>query len=98
MKTRKTMSERALVANKANGGKTKGPKNTDHTKYNAVTYNLLAKNLRFQSDSEKLSFDDLMKELVLEHRPCGSTESFRFSSCPIACCKWARSSVWNPQT
>lgn len=75
MAIKKTMSQRAILANRNNGRKSRGPNNTRNTRYNAITHGILAKNLRFNSEDEKKAFDALISELVLDHRPCGPTES-----------------------
>ena len=74
MKIRKRMSDKALLANRNNGKQGQGPENTDRTRYNAITHGLLARNLKFESEADKKSFDASMGELARYHRPVGPTE------------------------
>ena len=74
MTIKKTMSERALLANRTNGRKSKGPNNTDRSRYNAITHGLLAKNLTFESEADKNSFDASTQDLADYHCPVGPTE------------------------
>jgi hypothetical protein len=68
----KTVTEPVLLANRENGGKSPGPRNTKNTRYNATTHSLLAKQIRFRDESEEKEFRKLVAEL--SRNPVGPTE------------------------
>ena len=74
MPIHKTMSERALLANRNNGKKSKGPNNADRTRSNATTHGLLTRDLKFDTEADKNSFDASVQELAAYHRSVGPTE------------------------
>jgi len=71
MKPKKTVTDKVLMANRANAQKSSGPRNTDAVKHNAHKHGLLSKNLHFESDEEKEAFQQLLKELEEEQKPAG---------------------------
>ena len=81
---KKTVTEPVLLANRQNGGKGSGPRNTKYTRYNATTHSLLAKNLSFRDESEKKEFQKSYVELSLHHNPVGPTERILVEEIAIA--------------
>jgi hypothetical protein len=86
MKIKKTMSERALLANRSNGKRGAGPENTDRTRFNAISLGLFAKKVQFESENEKQAFDALELEAGLYYRPTGPAETALVSEVTI--CLW----------
>jgi hypothetical protein len=71
MKIKKTLTSKAIAANRANSRKSCGPKNTDAIKHNAVKHGLLAKSLLFESEEERHLFEGFVEELANEENACG---------------------------
>lgn len=86
MKTKKTMTEKVIAANRANAQKTTGPQNTSAVSQNALKHGLLAKHLLFRNEEEKMEFGKLLEELENEHQPAGRTERVLIEE--IAVCVW----------
>ena len=57
MKTKKTMTEKVIAANRANAQKTTGPQNTSAVSQNALKHGLLAKHVLFRNEEEKVEFN-----------------------------------------
>ncbi len=89
MKIKKTVTERVVRANRANGGKGNGPRNTRYKSRNAVTRGLLARQIEFRDEADKKMFDALVTALTREHQPVGPTEATLISEMAI--------SVWRLQ-
>jgi hypothetical protein len=89
---KKTVTERVLLANQQNGGKSPGPRNTKNTRYNATTHSLLAKNISFRDESEKKGFQKSYVELSLHHNPVGPTERMLVEEMAIA--QWRLQNVY----
>ncbi len=81
--TKKTITERVLAANRQNGKKSRGPRSTAGTRYNAVTHSLLAKKILFRDESEQTEFAKLAVELSRHHDPIGPTEQALVSEMAI---------------
>ena len=92
MTLKKTMTEKALAANRANGSGSPGPRNTTFTKINAVKHGILTRQLHFRSDEEKVMFNELHDELVLHYAPVGPTERELVSE--VGLCFWRLSEVY----
>src|SRR5207302_2720231 len=85
-KTNKTMSPKAIAANRVNAQKTRGPKNMTCTSQNARKHGLLAKRLPLQTEEEKEEFYLLVHELKGDLRPSGPMEQAPVEE--IAVCLW----------
>ncbi len=86
MKIKKTITEKVMAANRANGRKTAGPHDTNSTRENALKHGLLAKNLIFRDEEESNEFDRLLHELEFEYAPAGPTERTLVEE--VANCIW----------
>ncbi len=86
MKTKKTVTEKVMAANRANAQKTTGPRNTNAVSQNALKHGLLAKHLLFQNEEEKTEFNMLLEELDDEYQPAGRTERALVEE--VAICLW----------
>jgi hypothetical protein len=80
----KTVTEPVLLANRENGGKSPGPRNTKNTRYNATTHSLLAEQIRFRDESEEKKFRKLVAELSRDLNPVGLTEQNLVTEIAIA--------------
>ena len=89
---KKTVTDRVLLANRQNGGKGSGPRNTKYTRHNATTHSLLAKNISFRDESEKKEFQKSYVELSLHHNPVGPTERALVEEMAIA--QWRLQTVY----
>lgn len=85
MKIRKTISDKVLAANRANGQKTSGPKNCESSKMNAVTHGLLSKRLLLNEEQAE-EFAVLHSNLTLEYQP--ETETERIMVDDLATIRW----------
>jgi hypothetical protein len=66
MKIRKTVTEKAIVANRENGKKGTGPKTRrgkDVASQNATKHGILARNFHFKDDHERADYDTLIFDL-----------------------------------
>jgi hypothetical protein len=86
VKIHKTVTEKVIAANRANGQKNAGPRDTSAVRHNAVKHGLLAKHLVFQSEEEKIEFDALLNDLEDEYKPAVRTEFALVEE--IAVCLW----------
>src|SRR5579862_4257839 len=74
MKAKKTMSQKALNANRNNGQLGRGPvskRGKNIIKYNALKHGLLANGIVVQSEKERAMFDEFMDELEQQIKPKG---------------------------
>jgi hypothetical protein len=85
MRIKKTVSEKVLSANRANGQKTSGPKNCESSKLNAVKHGLLAKRLLLNEEQAE-EFAVLHANLTLEYQP--ETETERIMVDDLATLRW----------
>lgn len=74
MTIHKKMTDKALEANRINGGKGNGPTDPSHSSQNARKLGLLSNKVVFQNDQERQEFDGLLSDLLEEYRPAGRTE------------------------
>jgi hypothetical protein len=84
MKIKKTVTERVLVANLANSGRSTGPDDTKDTRYNATKHTFLEKKIAFADDAEKKEVEALLSQLVRHHDPSGPTERSLVSEMAIS--------------
>jgi hypothetical protein len=82
MKIKRTITDRVLAANRANGKHNPGRRNPQNT--SAVTHGLLANKLVFRSDDERRSYNTLVAELTDHHQPLGPTEGVLVSEMAIS--------------
>lgn len=85
-KIKKTMSEKALAANRANAQKSTGPKNCGTVSQNARKHGLLADKIVFESDEEKENFGELVREVRQDRQPVGVIEDALVEE--VAVCLW----------
>jgi hypothetical protein len=74
MKISKTMTEKAVTADREGAKKSTGPTDTTHTKHNAVVHGLLAKHLKFDDPGDETRFASLTQDLEMDYRPVGTIE------------------------
>jgi hypothetical protein len=86
MKTKKTMTENALAANRENAQKSTGPLSTEDVSQNARKHGLLAKKLVFETDTDKYDFEQLLAGLEEDRQPVGSMERALVEE--VATCLW----------
>ena len=94
MRIKKNMTERALLANRANGKKNPGPRNTDLTRWNAVTHGLLSRKIIFANEDDKRAYDAVVEELYLHCDPQGPIEAAQVSLMAIALLKLSELYGW----
>ena len=68
MKIKKMVSEKVLAANRANAKMSTGPKNMAMVTHNAFKHGLLSKRLRFESEEERMLFQNLLEALKKEQK------------------------------
>jgi hypothetical protein len=86
VKIKKSVTEKVVAANQANGRKGTGPQNTQTVKLNALKHSLLAKHLVFRDEQEETEFNNLLAELQDEYRKDGPTDRVLVEE--IAICLW----------
>jgi hypothetical protein len=86
MKIKKTITPKVMAANRANGRKAGGPRDTGTSRQNAVKHGLLAKNLIFRDEEERNEFNRLLRDLEYEYCPAGPTECALVAE--VANCIW----------
>jgi hypothetical protein len=86
VKIKKSVTEKVIAANQANGRKGTGPQNTETVKLNALKHSALAKHLVFRDEQEETEFSNLLAELEDEYRPDGQTKRALVEE--IAICLW----------
>lgn len=74
MKTKKSVTDRVIAANRNNSRKSPGPKNTGAVSQNARTHGVFAKHLTFHNPEEQLEFECLRDDFSHEYQPLGATE------------------------
>jgi hypothetical protein len=96
-------SDKKVAANRINGKKSHGPKNTSSTRFNALKHGLLALGLTERDDEEE--YHTLFEQMVREWNPVGVVETYFVQSAVIDMmrCRGARrfqaeyiTSVLNP--
>jgi hypothetical protein len=65
----KPTSDRKIAANRVNGAKGKGPKDTRSTRFNAVKHGLLAQGVTELDNAE--GYRELLRNLTKERKPVG---------------------------
>ena len=95
MKSKKTMTDKALIANRANPQKSTGPRNMAVVAQNARKHGLLAKNLRFESDADRNAFQELYKEMGEEQKPAGPMERILLEEAAVCIWKLRMTNGWD---
>jgi hypothetical protein len=71
-------SEKQIAANRNNGPKSTGPKNTDSTRFNAVKHGLLAVGVTELDDAA--GYQNILDGLMKDYEPVGTLEKFFIES------------------
>ncbi len=74
MKGKKTMTDKALEANRINGPKSNGPDHPCAGNQHARKHGLQSKHLVFETEEERQEYDALLNDLMDEYQPEGRTE------------------------
>ena len=74
LKLKKTMTVKALAANRANARKSTGPRRTEAVSQNARKHGLLSKKFIFESEEEKHEFEQLLEDVQQHEDPVGPIE------------------------
>src|ERR1700674_597518 len=74
MKIEKTMTDKAIEANKNNSKKSNGLIHPRTTNQHARKHGLLSKHIVFQTEEAQQEFDALLNDLLDEYQPVGRTE------------------------
>jgi hypothetical protein len=86
MKTKKTVTEKVLAANRANARKSTGPRDASAVSQNARKHGLLARSLRFETQDEREEFQALLLELETDQQPGERAERVLIEE--LATCIW----------
>lgn len=86
MKIKKTMTDRAISANRENAQKSTGPRRTGVVSQNAVVHGLLSKRLKFESEEDRSEFARLLHELEEDRQPVGPVERMLVEEAAV--CIW----------
>jgi hypothetical protein len=81
-------SEKQINANRANGGKSKGPLDTSSTRYNATKHGLLAKGITELDDPA--ARNRILTDLISKKNPVGETEMVLVESAALDLVRWTR--------
>ncbi len=95
MKHKKPVTNKVLLANRANAQKSTGPRNTDAVKQNARKHGLLSTNLHFKNEEEKEAFQELVKELEDEQKSAGPLERVLVEDAAISIWKLRTTNGWD---
>jgi hypothetical protein len=95
MKTKKTVTQKVLLANRANARKSTGPRNTAAVTQNARKHGLLSKNLQFKNDEDAEAFRELLEELDDEQKPAGPMERTLLEDAAISIWKLRATTGWD---
>ena len=98
-------SDKKIAANRINGRKSHGPKNTTTTRTNASKHGLLAAGITELDDAD--GYRATLRDLIKEANPVGTIEMFLVNSAALEMVRWRRAarleaeyitSVLNPPT
>ena len=90
----KTMTEKALAANRANAQKSTGPHDSSTTRQNASKHGLLSRSIKFKSEEEKQQFLELLAELNEDHKPVGTIERTLVEEIAMSVFKLEHANAW----
>ena len=74
MRSKKTVTQEVIAANRRNSKNSTGPKDTSAVRDNARKHGVLAKHLKFESAEAEADFEELRADLAHEYQPLGATE------------------------
>jgi len=77
MRVKKTITEAVLHANRENGKKSPGPKDTSQTKNSAKKHGFLSGRIQFADENQQKEFADVLAELEEDCRPTGPREQMQ---------------------
>jgi hypothetical protein len=97
MKIKKTMTDKAIVANQNNGKNGNGPDHPIAGNQNARKHGLQSKHLVFRTEEERQEFDALQNDLLDEYQPSGRTELELVGKVAVAFWKSAEENGWELQ-
>jgi hypothetical protein len=97
IKIKKTMSEKALAANRANAQKSTGPTNCGTVSQNARQHGLLADKIVFESDEEKQDFGQLVHDVRQDRQPVGVIEEALVEEVAVSLWKLRAANGWEIQ-
>jgi hypothetical protein len=92
---KKSMTEKAIMANRRNAQRSCGPRNTNAVSRNAVKHGFLAKHLHFENEEEEKNFVALFRELLDEQKPAGPLERTLLEDAAISIWKLRRTDGWD---
>jgi hypothetical protein len=83
-----TTSDKKISANRSNGQRSHGPKNTVSTRFNATKHGLLAVGITQLDDAE--GYRMILNDLMREKAPLGQVETFLVESVALDMVRWQR--------
>ena len=81
-------SDKKVAANRINGQKSRGPKNTTSTRYNATKHGLLALGITELDSAQE--YETILADLMRHYKPIGVVETFLVNSAAIDMLKLPR--------
>jgi hypothetical protein len=96
MKVNKNVSDKVIAANRANGRKSTGPRDSSASKMNAVKHGLLSKRLLL-NEEEEAEFRQLVKDLELEFEPETALQEMVLQEAATCWWKLQRTHRWEMQ-
>jgi hypothetical protein len=81
-------SEKKIAANRINGRKSHGPKNTTSTRFNATKHGLLALGITELDDAE--GYHATLNGLIKDKNPVGEIEMYLVKAAAVEMVKWLR--------
>jgi hypothetical protein len=81
-------SNRKVIANRLNGTKSHGPRNTTSTRFSATKHGLLAVGITELDDAEE--YKNILRDLMRDKSPVGAVETFLVKSAALDMVRWSR--------
>lgn len=97
MNIKKTMTDKALAANKANAEKSTGPHDSTKSSRNAIKHGLLSSHLHFTSEEHRQQFQELIEELDRDYEPDSAVERMLVEEVATCFAKLGRAGGWAEQ-
>ncbi len=88
-------SDKKIAANRLNGRKSRGPKNTTSTRWNATKHGLLAAGVTELDDAE--GYRKMLLDLVKELSPVGTIETYLVESVALDMVRCQRARRWEAE-
>jgi hypothetical protein len=95
MAIRKTVTEKVLIANRANAKKSTGPRSTEVSSQNSFKHGLLTKKLHFGDDEQRAEFNALLRELRKEQIPDGAAAQILVEDAALCIWKLRKTADWD---